>query len=130
MSEFEILAIRYAHNAASAFMLAPAKSPKASRSTSWGAVREDCSFCESERGEDGWCWRPMRRTTMLISSRNARFRSFFDVGETLNGYKTMKRLASSGSHIVPGHDPLVLRRYPTIEGGPADIVRLDAEPRE
>lgn len=52
----------------------------------------------------------------------------YDVGETLAGYDEMRRLASSGFHIVPGHDPLVLQRYPAQPGAPADIVRLDAEP--
>jgi glyoxylase-like metal-dependent hydrolase (beta-lactamase superfamily II) len=51
-----------------------------------------------------------------------------DVSETLEGYDAMRRLASSQSHIVPGHDPLVLQRYPAQPGGPADIIRLDAEP--
>jgi hypothetical protein len=40
----------------------------------------------------------------------------------------MRRMATSLSHIVPGHDPLVLQRYPAQPGGPADIIRLDAEP--
>jgi glyoxylase-like metal-dependent hydrolase (beta-lactamase superfamily II) len=53
----------------------------------------------------------------------------YDVGETLEGYNEMRRLASSISHIVPGHDPLVLQRYPAQPGGPADIVRLDIEPK-
>ena len=48
--------------------------------------------------------------------------------EMLDGYDTTKRLASSADHIAPGHDPLVLQRYPAQPGGPADIVRLDAEP--
>jgi glyoxylase-like metal-dependent hydrolase (beta-lactamase superfamily II) len=52
----------------------------------------------------------------------------YDVGEMLEGYGTMRRLASSPAHIVPGHDPLVLQRYPAQPGGPADIVRLDSEP--
>jgi glyoxylase-like metal-dependent hydrolase (beta-lactamase superfamily II) len=52
----------------------------------------------------------------------------YDVGEMLEGYGAMSRLASSQSHIVPGHDPLVLQRYPAQPGGPADIVRLDADP--
>lgn len=51
-----------------------------------------------------------------------------DVSETLDGYDTMRVKASSLAHIVPGHDPLVLKRYPTQLGGPADIVRLDADP--
>lgn len=52
-----------------------------------------------------------------------------DVSEMLEGYGAMQRLASSSSHIVPGHDPLVLKRYPAQSGGPPDIVRLDAEPQ-
>ena len=52
----------------------------------------------------------------------------YDVGDMLEGYATMRRLASSEQHIVPGHDPLVLERYPG--AGPEDIVRLDAAPTE
>jgi hypothetical protein len=41
----------------------------------------------------------------------------------------LHRLAASPQHIVPGHDPLVMRRYPSpareLEGM---AVRLDAEP--
>jgi glyoxylase-like metal-dependent hydrolase (beta-lactamase superfamily II) len=53
-----------------------------------------------------------------------------DVSEMLEGYGAMQRMASSSSHIVPGHDPLVLKRYPAQSGGPSDIVRLDADPLE
>jgi glyoxylase-like metal-dependent hydrolase (beta-lactamase superfamily II) len=52
----------------------------------------------------------------------------YDVAGTLEGFDEMRRLASSLSHIVPGHGPKVLQRYPAQPGGPADIVRLDAEP--
>ena len=38
-------------------------------------------------------------------------------------------LASSEAHIVPGHDPLVLARYPLAKDGVAGIVRLDVEAR-
>lgn len=48
--------------------------------------------------------------------------------EMLEGYDTMRRLASSPQHIVPGHDPLVLTRYPAALDGVADIVRLDLDP--
>jgi glyoxylase-like metal-dependent hydrolase (beta-lactamase superfamily II) len=45
-----------------------------------------------------------------------------DVKDMMAGYDRMKSLASSIDHIVPGHDPLVLQRYPLV----ADtIVRLD-----
>lgn len=54
----------------------------------------------------------------------------YNVADMLAGHDTLRRLASSERHIVPGHDPLVLRRYPAatpaLEGA---VVRLDAEPR-
>lgn len=35
-----------------------------------------------------------------------------DVPMTLRGYTRLEQLATSRAHIVPGHDPLVLERYP------------------
>lgn len=32
--------------------------------------------------------------------------------EMLDGYRTIRALATSDDHVVPGHDPLVLERYP------------------
>ena len=53
-----------------------------------------------------------------------------NVADMHEGFKTLKRLATSQSHIVPGHDPLVMARYPVAKPGMEDwIVRLDAEPR-
>ena len=52
-----------------------------------------------------------------------------DVGEMLQGYETIRRLADSPHHIIPGHDPLVLKRYPV--AGPkleGIAVRLDVDP--
>lgn len=50
------------------------------------------------------------------------------VAEMLAGYDRMRHLATSIRHIIPGHDPLVLSRYPQAHDGLADIVRLDLEP--
>jgi glyoxylase-like metal-dependent hydrolase (beta-lactamase superfamily II) len=36
----------------------------------------------------------------------------YDVGAMLEGFDRVRRLASSPSAVVPGHDPLVLQRYP------------------
>ena len=36
----------------------------------------------------------------------------YSVAETLEGYRRAYRLASSRDHVIPGHDPLVLERYP------------------
>lgn len=53
-----------------------------------------------------------------------------DVEATLRGYDRLRELASSPAHVIPGHDPLVLRRYPAPEPRLEGIVaRLDAEPR-
>jgi glyoxylase-like metal-dependent hydrolase (beta-lactamase superfamily II) len=52
-----------------------------------------------------------------------------DQTEMLEGYRTLRRLADSLEHIVPGHDPLVMRRYPALSRAAADIVvRLDVAP--
>lgn len=48
--------------------------------------------------------------------------------DMLEGYATMRKLASSPKHIIPGHDPLVLARYPAALPRVEDIVRLDLDP--
>lgn len=54
----------------------------------------------------------------------------YNVGQLLEGYDTVRRLADSPDHIIPGHDPLVMHRYPApspeLEG---IVVRLDCPPR-
>ena len=53
----------------------------------------------------------------------------YHVGEVLDGYATLKRLAGSMAHIVPGHDPLVLERYPAAKPGLEGwVARLDVDP--
>jgi glyoxylase-like metal-dependent hydrolase (beta-lactamase superfamily II) len=54
----------------------------------------------------------------------------YNVGDLLDGYNKLKRLAGgSMKHLIPGHDPLVLERFPAasnqLEGWAA---RLDLEP--
>src|SRR5262249_31449490 len=41
----------------------------------------------------------------------------YNVAEVVEGYETLKKLASSPNHVVPGHDPLVLARYPAAKAG-------------
>ena len=54
-----------------------------------------------------------------------------DMTETLEGYRTLRRLAASPRHIIPGHDPLVMARYPAASPKLEGIVaRLDADPRD
>ena len=40
------------------------------------------------------------------------FPVLYSVAETLEGYRRAYALASSCAHVIPGHDPLVLERYP------------------
>jgi glyoxylase-like metal-dependent hydrolase (beta-lactamase superfamily II) len=54
-----------------------------------------------------------------------------DVEETLRSYDRLGALASSRKHVVPGHDPLVLRRYPPLDARTAGIVhRVDVSRAE
>lgn len=50
-----------------------------------------------------------------------------DVGKMLEGYRTMAELADGPDHVIPGHDPEVVQRFPALSGHP-DIVRLDQKP--
>ncbi len=47
----------------------------------------------------------------------------------LDGYRLMADLADSPKHIIPGHDPLVMQRYPAAsQETDGIVVRLDANP--
>ena len=49
-----------------------------------------------------------------------------DMEDMLKGYGTIKRLAGDPTRVIPGHDPLVLKRYPPLTAASAGIVhRLD-----
>lgn len=49
-----------------------------------------------------------------------------DVAATLRSYTRLEQLATSRAHVVPGHDPLVLQRYPAWKPQTEGIVhRLD-----
>jgi glyoxylase-like metal-dependent hydrolase (beta-lactamase superfamily II) len=46
----------------------------------------------------------------------------------LDAFRRIEEMADSPAHIIPGHDPLVLVRYPRALPETADIVRLDLDP--
>jgi glyoxylase-like metal-dependent hydrolase (beta-lactamase superfamily II) len=50
-----------------------------------------------------------------------------DVPRYLESLRSLRGLAPSIDHIIPGHDPEVLARFP-VETGTRDIVRLDLAP--
>jgi glyoxylase-like metal-dependent hydrolase (beta-lactamase superfamily II) len=54
----------------------------------------------------------------------------YNVAEVVEGYTRVDRLASSRDHVVPGHDPLVLARYPAAKPGLEGwVARLDVDPK-
>ena len=54
----------------------------------------------------------------------------YNVGDMLEGFATVRRLGTTLQHVVPGHDPLVLQRYPAAKPGLEGIaVRLDLAPK-
>jgi len=52
-----------------------------------------------------------------------------DVDEMVAGWKTAHRLAQSGDHVIPGHDPKVLEQYPPARPDVEGIVALHVPPR-
>jgi glyoxylase-like metal-dependent hydrolase (beta-lactamase superfamily II) len=50
----------------------------------------------------------------------------YNVGDMVEGWRRAQALADSSAHVIPGHDPLVMERYPapatTLQGA---VVRLD-----
>ena len=55
----------------------------------------------------------------------------FHVGEMLDGFAHLRRVAGSDDLIVPGHDPLVMQRYPAASPELEGVVaRLDEPPKE
>ena len=59
------------------------------------------------------------------------FRVLYNLADMVEGYNALERLASSQAHVIPGHDPLVLARYPAASKQTAGwIARVDLEPRK
>jgi glyoxylase-like metal-dependent hydrolase (beta-lactamase superfamily II) len=53
----------------------------------------------------------------------------YNIAEMLEGFNLLYRLADSPHHIIPGHDPLVMKFYPPLTAELAGIaVRLDVPP--
>lgn len=59
------------------------------------------------------------------------FTTAFHIGQMLDGFEALLALAPTPAHIVPGHDPLVMQRYPAPSRDLEGIaVRLDVMPKE
>ena len=76
---------------------------------------------------------------MVLASDTSHYYENFEQGrifsilesaaDVLEGYRRLRELAVRPELIVPGHDPLVMRRYPQSDERLAGLaVRLDVEP--
>ena len=52
----------------------------------------------------------------------------YNLPDVLRGYETVRGLAESPQHVIPGHDPQVLVRFPAVHAELPGVVRLDLEP--
>ena len=63
--------------------------------------------------------------------RPSPFPIVYHLGEMVEGFGKLRGLAESPRHVIPGHDPLVMARYPAPNAAMEGIVaRLDVEPRQ
>ena len=60
--------------------------------------------------------------------RASPFPIVFNVGDMLAGFDTLRALAQTPDHIIPGHDPAVRQRYPFFQDESLDIVALHQLP--
>jgi glyoxylase-like metal-dependent hydrolase (beta-lactamase superfamily II) len=58
----------------------------------------------------------------------APFPIVYSAADMVQGYSKMRDLAESNKHIIPGHDPLVMARYPIAKASQEDVIRLDVAP--
>lgn len=79
----------------------------------------------------GWIVLASDATHLYANMNQVRpFPIVFNVGDMVEGYARLRELADDPRHVVPGHDPLVMQRYPSAGPGLDGIaVRLDAEPK-
>ncbi|MGY4826965.1 N-acyl homoserine lactonase family protein [Sphaerotilaceae bacterium SBD11-9] len=60
--------------------------------------------------------------------RTLAFPIVFNRDDMLAGHRRITAAADSPQHVVPGHDPLVMQRYPRVPGDEAGIVCLHRAP--
>jgi glyoxylase-like metal-dependent hydrolase (beta-lactamase superfamily II) len=65
-----------------------------------------------------------------VSESGRPFTTALQVGQMLKGFGRLFALAPTRAHIVPGHDPEVMRRYPAPWPELEGIVRLDVAPHQ
>lgn len=54
----------------------------------------------------------------------------YNVADMLDGHRRCMELAASPAHMVPGHDPLVLQKYPLLKSLTVDVACLHEDPAD
>ncbi len=77
--------------------------------------------------ESGWLVLASDAAHLYANMEEVRpFPIVFDVREMVDGFEKLRGLAETPEHVIPGHDPLVMSRYPCPQPGLEEIaVRLD-----
>lgn len=83
------------------------------------------------RTQAGWIVLASDAAHLYANMDDARpFPIVFDVGRMIEGWRRLRDLADAPELVVPGHDPLVMRRYPAASAVLKGIaVRVDRIPR-
>jgi glyoxylase-like metal-dependent hydrolase (beta-lactamase superfamily II) len=79
----------------------------------------------------GWIVLASDAAHLYANMNEARpFPIVFDAGRMIEGWRRLRELAGAPELIVPGHDPLVMRRYPAASAALKGVaVRLDRKPK-
>jgi len=82
------------------------------------------------RTQRGWVVLASDASHLYANMEQGRpFPIVYNVADMLAGHAKCYALASSPAHVIPGHDPLVLKRYPAAAPGlEGAVVRLDVDP--
>ena len=82
------------------------------------------------RTQRGWVVLASDASHLYANMEQGRpFPIVYNVADMLAGHAKCYALASSRAHVIPGHDPLVLKRYPAAAPGLEGlVVRLDVDP--
>jgi glyoxylase-like metal-dependent hydrolase (beta-lactamase superfamily II) len=88
--------------------------------------------CVRVKTDTGWVVLASDATHLYENFERRRpFPIVVDVEATLKSYTRLEALATSRRHVVPGHDPLVLERYPALSPETCGVIhRLDVARRD
>ena len=110
---------------------------KVTKTFQWGQHSVTMETGEIARQSTGAVLLDMEGTVVLATDvthfyenleKNRPFTTAFHVGGMLDGFDRLRALAPSPQHIIPGHDPLVMQRYPAVPGLEGIAVQLHAQP--